>query len=44
MRKQFTNEFKARVAMASLTGDKIMGGLAGEFEFTLLRHRLGAMN
>ena len=31
MRKQFTNEFKAKVAMAALKGDKTMAELAGEF-------------
>ena len=32
MRKQFTNEFKAKVAMAALKGDKTMSELASEFE------------
>lgn len=31
MRKQFTNEFKAKVAMAALKGDKTMSELASEF-------------
>ena len=31
MRKQFTNEFKAKVAMAALKGDKTMAELASEF-------------
>ena len=31
MRKQFTNEFKAKVAMAALKGDKTVAELAGEF-------------
>ena len=31
IRKQFTNEFKAKVAMAALKGDKTMGELASEF-------------
>lgn len=32
MRKQFTNEFKAKVAMAALKGDKTMSELASGFE------------
>ena len=31
MRKQFTNEFKAKVALAALKGDKTMSEPAGEF-------------
>jgi transposase-like protein len=31
MRKQFTNEFKAKVALAALKGDKTMAELASEF-------------
>ena len=32
MRKQFSNEFKAKVALAALKGDKTMNELASEFE------------
>jgi transposase len=32
MRKKFTNEFRAKVAMAALKGDKTMSELASEFE------------
>ena len=32
MRKKFTNEFRAKVAMAALKGDKTMAELASEFE------------
>ncbi len=32
MRKQVSNEFKAKVAMAALKGDKTMAELASEFE------------
>jgi len=32
MRKRFTNEFKAKVALAALKGDKTMSELASEFE------------
>ncbi len=32
MRKRFSNEFKARVALAALKGDKTMGELASQFE------------
>ena len=32
MRKRFSNEFKAKVALAALRGDKTMSELAGEFE------------
>ena len=32
MRKRFSNEFKAKVALAALRGDKTMGELASEFE------------
>ena len=32
MRKKFTNEFRAKVALAALKGDKTMSELAGEFE------------
>ena len=32
MRKKFTSEFKAKVAMAALKGDKTMNELASEFE------------
>ena len=32
IRKKFSNEFKAKVAMAALKGDKTMAELAGEFE------------
>ena len=31
-RKRFSNEFKAKVAMAALKGDKTMAELASEFE------------
>ena len=32
MRKRFSNEFKAKVALAALRGDKTMSELASEFE------------
>ncbi len=32
MRKQFPDEFKAKVAMAALKGDKTLAELAAEFE------------
>ncbi len=32
MRKRFSNEFKAKVALAALWGDKTMSELASEFE------------
>jgi putative transposase len=32
MRKRFSNEFKAKVALAALKGDKTMNELASEFE------------
>ena len=32
MRKKFTNEFRAKVALAALKGDKTMSELAVEFE------------
>ena len=32
MRKRFPNEFKAKVALAALKGDKTMSELASEFE------------
>ena len=32
MRKRFSNEFKAKVALAALKGDKTMSELASEFE------------
>ena len=32
MRKRFPDEFKAKVALAALRGDKTMSELAGEFE------------
>jgi transposase-like protein len=32
MRKRFSNDFKARVALAALRGDKTMGELASEFQ------------
>lgn len=32
IRKRFSNEFKAKVAMAALKGDKTMAELSGEFE------------
>lgn len=32
MRKRFSNEFKAKVALAALRGDKTMNELASEFE------------
>ena len=32
MRKQFSNEFKVKVAMAALKGDKTLAELAGEFQ------------
>ena len=32
MRKRFSNEFKAKVALAAIRGDKTMSELASEFE------------
>ncbi len=32
MRKKFSNDFKAKVALAALKGDKTMSELASEFE------------
>lgn len=32
MRKKFSNEFRAKVALAALKGDKTMAELASEFE------------
>jgi transposase-like protein len=32
MRKRFSQEFKAKVAMAALKGDRTMSELAGQFE------------
>ena len=32
MRKRFSNEFRAKVALAALKGDKTMSELASEFE------------
>lgn len=32
IRKKFTNEFRAKVALAALKGDKTMSELASEFE------------